>query len=88
MDEYRIYSMIRDKPILVRQFYNKIGMNYMIDLIKSAPKVIKYLPDAILKQLDKYDMVNILYKKELYPYMEPIIDKYIPDDKDFILDRM
>ncbi|CAK0762510.1 hypothetical protein CCP3SC1AL1_300022 [Gammaproteobacteria bacterium] len=88
MDEYRIYSMIRGKPILMRQLYNKIGMNYMIDLIKSVPKVIQYLPDAILKQLDKYDMVNILYKKELYPYMEPIIDKYIPDDKEFILDRM
>jgi hypothetical protein len=88
MDEYRIYSMIRDKPILVRQFYNKISMNYMIDLIKSAPKVIQYLPDSILKQLDKYDMTNILYKKELYPYMEPIIDKYMPDDKEFILSRI
>ena len=60
----------------------------IIDLIKNVPKVIQYLPDSVLKQLDKYDMVNILYKKELYPYMEPIIDKYIPDDKDFILDRM
>ena len=88
MGEYRIYTMIYGKPILARQLYDKIGMNYIIDLIKNVPKVIQYLPDSVLKQLDKYDMVNILYKKELYPYMEPIIDKYIPDDKDFILDRM
>jgi hypothetical protein len=63
-------------------------MNYVIDLIKSVPKVIQYLPNEVLQQLDKYDMTNILYKKELYPYMEPIIDKYMPDDKDFILDRI
>jgi hypothetical protein len=88
MGEYRIYSMIYGKPILARQLYNKVGMNYIIDLIKSVPKVIQYLPDSVLKQLDKYDMVSILYKKELYPYMEPIIDKYIPDDKDYILDRV
>ena len=88
MGEYRIYTMIYGKPILARQLYDKIGMNYVIDLIKNVPKVIQYLPDSVLKQLDKYDMLNILYKKELYPYMEPIIDKYIPDDKDFILDRM
>lgn len=88
MGEYRIYTMIYGKPILARQLYDKVGMNYIIDLIKNVPKVIQYLPDSVLKQLDKYDMVNILYKKELYPYMEPIIDKYIPDDKDFILDRM
>jgi len=88
MGEYRIYSMIYGKPILARQLYNKVGMNYIIDLIKSVPKVIQYLPDSVLKQLDKYDMVSILYKKELYPYMETIIDKYIPDDKDYILDRV
>ena len=88
MGEYRIYTMIYGKPILARQLYDKIGMNYIIDLIKNVPKVIQYLPDSVLKQLDKYDMVNILYKKQLYPYMEPIIDKYIPDDKDFILSRM
>jgi len=88
MGEYRIYNMIYSKPILARQLYNKIGMNYIIDLIKSVPKVIQYLPDSVFRQLDKYDMVNILYKKELYPYMEPIIDKYMPDDKDFILDRI
>lgn len=88
MGEYRIYTIIYGKPILIRQLYNKIGMNYVIDLIKSVPKVIQYLPDEVLKQLDKYDMVSILYKKELYPYMEPIIDKYIPNDKEFILDRM
>lgn len=88
MGEYRIYSMISEKPILIRQLYNKIGMNYIIDLIKYAPKVIQYLPDSVFKQLDKYDMISILYKKELYPYMEPIIDKYIPDDKEFILDRI
>jgi hypothetical protein len=88
MGEYRIYSMIYGKPILARQLYHKIGINYVIDLIKSVPKVLQYLPDSVIKQLDKYDMVNILYKKELYPYMEPIIDKYIPDDKDFILDRI
>ena len=88
MGEYRIYNMIYGKPILARQLYNKISMNYTIDLIKYVPKVIQYLPDSVLRQLDKYDMVNILYKKELYPYMEPIIDKYIPDDKDFILDRI
>lgn len=88
LGEYRIYSMISGKPILVRQLYNKIGMNYIIDLIKSVPKVIQYLPDSVFQQLDKYDMSNILYKKELYPYMEPIIDKYIPDDKDFILSRI
>jgi len=88
MGEYRIYSMIYGKPILARQLYDKVGMNYIIDLIKSVPKVIQYLPDSVLRQLDKYDMVSILYKKELYPYMEPIIDKYIPNDKDFILDRI
>jgi hypothetical protein len=88
MGEYRIYNMIYGKPILARQLYNKIGMNYTIDLIKYVPKVIQYLPDSVFRQLDKYDMVNILYKKELYPYMEPIIDKYMPDDKDFILDRI
>ena len=88
MGEYRIYSMIYSKPILARQLYHKIGMNYIIDLIKSVPKVIQYLPDSVFKELDKYDMVSILYKKELYPYMEPIIDKYMPDDKDFILDRI
>jgi hypothetical protein len=88
MGEYRIYTMIYGKPILARQLYDKIGMNYVIDLIKNVPKVLQYLPDSVLKQLDKYDMLNILYKKELYPYMEPIIDKYIPDDKDFILSRM
>jgi hypothetical protein len=88
MGEYRIYSMIYGKPILARQLYHKIGMNYIIDLIKSVPKVIQYLPDSVFKELDKYDMVSILYKKELYPYMEPIIDKYMPDDKDFILDRI
>jgi len=88
MGEYRIYNIIYGKPILIRQLYNKIGMNYVIDLIKSVPKVIQYLPDEVLQQLDKYDMTNILYKKELYPYMEPIIDKYMPDDKDFILDRI
>jgi hypothetical protein len=88
MGEYRIYNMIYGKPILARQLYNKIGMNYVIDLIKSVPKVLQYLPDSVLEQLDKYDMTNILYKKELYPYMEPIIDKYMPDDKDFILDRI
>ena len=88
MGEYRIYNMIYGKPILARQLYNKIGMNYTIDLIKYVPKVIQYLPDSVFRQLDKYDMVNILYKKELYPYMEPIIDKYMPDDKDFILSRM
>jgi hypothetical protein len=88
MGEYRIYNMISEKPILIRQLYNKIGMNYIIDLIKYTPKVIQYLPDSVFKQLDKYDMISILYKKELYPYMEPIIDKYIPDDKEFILDRI
>jgi hypothetical protein len=88
MGEYRIYSMIYSKPILARQLYHKIGMNYIINLIKSVPKVIQYLPDSVFKELDKYDMVSILYKKELYPYMEPIIDKYMPDDKDFILDRI
>lgn len=88
MGEYRIYSMIHGKPILARQLYSKIGMNYIVDLIKSVPKVIQYLPDSVFRQLDKYDMVSILYKKELYPYMEPIIDKYMPDDKDYILDRM
>lgn len=88
MGEYRIYNMIYGKPILARQLYNKISMNYVIDLIKSVPKVIQYLPDSVFKQLDKYDMVSILYKKELYPYLEPIIDKYMPDDKDFILDRI
>jgi hypothetical protein len=69
-------------------FFFRRGINYIIDLIKSVPKVIQYLPDSVLRQLDKYDMVSILYKKELYPYMEPIIDKYIPDDKDYILDRV
>jgi len=88
MGEYRIYSMIYSKPILARQLSHKIGMNYIIDIIKSVPKVIQYLPDSVFKQLDKYDMVSILYKKELYPYMEPIIDKYMPDDKDYILDRL
>lgn len=88
MGEYRIYSIIHGKPILARQLYDKIGMNYIIDLIKSVPKVIQYLPDSVFKQLDKYNMINILYKKELYPYMEPIIDKYMPDDKNFILDRI
>ena len=88
MGEYRIYNMVFNKPILVRDLYNKIGISYIIDLIKSVPKVIQYLPDSVFKQLDKYDMINILYKKELYPYMEPIIDKYMPDDKEFILDRM
>lgn len=88
MGEYRIYSMIYGKPILARQLYNKIGMNYMIDLIRLVPKVIQYLPDSVFRQLDKYDMVSILYNKELYPYMEPIIDKYMPDDKNYILDRM
>jgi hypothetical protein len=88
MGEYRIYNLIYSKPILARQLYDKVGMNYIIDLIKSVPKVIQYLPDSVLNQLDKYDMVSILYKKELYPYMEPIIDKFIPDDKDFILDRI
>ncbi len=87
MGEYRIYNMIYSKPILARDLYNKIGMNYIIDLIKSVPKVIQYLPDSVFKQLDKYDMVNILYKKELYPYMKPIIDKYMPEDKEFILSR-
>lgn len=88
MGEYRIYSMIHSKPILARQLYNKVSMNYIVDLIKSVPKVIQYLPDSVFRQLDKHDMVSILYKKELYPYMEPIIDKYIPDDKNYILYRM
>lgn len=88
MGEYRIYSMIYGKPILARQLSNKIGMNYIIDLIRNVPKVIQYLPESILRQLEKYDMVSLLYKKELYPYLEPIIDKYMPDDKDFILDRI
>jgi len=88
MGEYRIYSMIYGKPILARQLSNKIGMNYIIDLIRNVPKVIQYLPESVIKQLDKYDMTNLLYKKGLYPYLEPIIDKYMPDDKDFILDRI
>jgi hypothetical protein len=88
MGEYRIYSMIYGKPILARQLYNKIGMNYIIDLMRNVPKVIQYLPDSVLGQLEKYDMISLLYKKELYPYLEPIIDKYMPDDKDFILDRI
>jgi hypothetical protein len=88
MGEYRIYSMIHSKPILARQLYDKIGMNYIIDLMRSVPKVIQYLPDSVFRQLEKYDMVSLLYKKELYPYLEPIIDKYMPDDKDFILDRI
>jgi hypothetical protein len=88
MGEYRIYTMVYGKPILARQLYNKIGMNYIIDLMRNVPKVIQYLPDSVLRQLEKYDMVSLLYKKELYPYLEPIIDKYMPDDKDFILDRI
>jgi hypothetical protein len=88
MGEYRIYNMIYSKPILARQLYNKVSMNYIVDLIKSVPKVIQYLPESVFKQLDKYDMVNILYKKELYPYMEPIIDKYMPEDKNYILYRI
>jgi hypothetical protein len=88
MGEYRIYNMIYGKPILARQLYNKIGMNYIIDLMRNVPKVIQYLPDSVLRQLEKYDMISLLYKKELYPYLEPIIDKYMPDDKDFILDRI
>jgi hypothetical protein len=88
MGEYRIYSMIYGKPILARQLSNKIGINYIIDLMRNVPKVIQYLPESILRQLEKYDMVSLLYKKELYPYLEPIIDKYMPDDKDFILDRI
>jgi hypothetical protein len=88
MGEYRIYSMIYGKPILARQLSNKIGINYIIDLMRKVPKVIQYLPESILRQLEKYDMVSLLYKKELYPYLEPIIDKYMPDDKDFILDRI
>ena len=74
--------------MLATQLSHKIGMNYIIDLIKNVPKVIQYLPESIIRQLDKYDMVNILYNKKLYPYIEPIIDKYMPEDKDFILDRI
>ena len=88
MGEYRIYNMIYGKPMLATQLSHKIGMNYIIDLIKNVPKVIQYLPESIIRQLDKYDMVNILYNKKLYPYIEPIIDKYMPEDKDFILDRI
>jgi hypothetical protein len=88
MGEYRLYNMIRDKPILARQLYNKLNVNYIIDLIKYVPKTIQYLPDSVFKQLDKYDMINILYKKDVFPYMEPIIDKFMSDDKDFILSRI
>ena len=88
IDQYRLYTAIYNKPILAKNFADKIELNYIIDIIKNVPKVVNYLPENVLKNLDKYDIISILYNKKLYPYMEPIIDKYMPDDKDFILDRI
>jgi hypothetical protein len=68
-------------------------MGYVIDLFSNVPKSIPQMPENIIRQLTKYDMVSILTynkqnKKEQYKYLEPIIDANMPQDKEYILSRI
>jgi hypothetical protein len=93
MNEYNIYSTIYKNPKLAPLLANRINITYIIDLFKNVPKAIPQMPDNIVKQLDKYDMVSILSydqrnKKEQFKYLEPIIDANMPEDKEYILSRI
>jgi hypothetical protein len=93
MSEYTIFKTIYNKPSLAPLLAYRINITYIIDLFKNVPKVIPEMPDSIVKQLDKYDMVDILTykaknKKMQYKYLEPIIDTNMPEDKEFILSRI
>ena len=93
MSEYTIFKTIYNKPSLAPLLAYRINITYIIDLFKNVPKVIPEMPDNIVRQLDKYDMVSILSyeeknKKAQYKYLEPIIDANMPQDKEFILSRI
>jgi hypothetical protein len=39
--------------------------------------------------MSRYEISNILYhNKKAYPFLEPIIDKYFPEDKEYIISKM
>jgi hypothetical protein len=93
MSEYSIYTTIYKNPKLAPLLANRINMSYIIDLLSNVPKSIPQMPESIIRQLTKYDMVSILTynkqnKKEQYKYLEPIIDANMPQDKEYILSRI
>lgn len=93
MKEYNIYTTIYRNPKLAPLLANRINMGYIVDLLSNVPKSIPQMPENIIKQLTKYDMVSILThnkrnKAEQYKYLEPIIDANMPEDKEYILSRI
>lgn len=89
LDSYKITNLIISKPIVAKKLGNLISKDDVIWAMSKNPKTIKYFPESILNTLDKYDMSSILYRnKDTYSMLEPLIDKYMPDDKEYILGRM
>ena len=89
LDAYKIVNIIISKPIVAKKLANYLSMDDIIWVLSSNPKTINYFPDSILRNIDKFDVGGVLFRNsKAYTTLELFIDKYLPDDKEYIKSRI
>ena len=85
----RISDIIQSVPRLAKKLGLLIPTSDVQWVMSRNPKTIKYFPESVFQDMSKYEITNILFHNEkAYPFLEPIIDKYFPEDKEYIISRM
>lgn len=86
LSDNSISNIIYKKPSLARVFANRLNAYDMRTLINEKPVVLKYTPISVFNNFDRWELYNIVRgNKKAIEYLEPYLDEYRPDDKDFIM---